>query len=54
MNVADPLTFFLLALLAGIVLAAIYFAVRETIADAILLAEKKRKAQEQEERKNRR
>lgn len=50
----DPFAFFLLLALAGVVLAGFYFALREVIADAILLADKKRKTREQDERNSRR
>ena len=54
MNLTDPRQFLLLAFAVGIVLAGLYFALREVIADAILLADKKRAAREEEEKRNRR
>lgn len=51
MNPQDPLTFLILAVIAGVVIVGIYFALREVIADAILLADKKRELQEQQRNK---
>lgn len=51
MNLQDPLTFILILFAVGIVLAGFYFALREVIADAILLADKKRDAEKQKDRR---
>lgn len=40
-NPGDPLTFVVLVALVGVVLAGLYFALREVIADAIALADKR-------------
>lgn len=51
LNLQDPLTFVLLVAITGVVLVGFYFAIREVIADAILLADKKRDAQKDQQRK---
>lgn len=53
MNPSDPLTFIILIAIIGVVLAGFYFALREVIADAIMLADKKRDAQKPQERNKR-
>ena len=50
MNLSDPPTLIVAAVITGVVLVGFYFAVRELIADGILLAEKKRRVKELEER----
>lgn len=52
-NLSDPATFIVLACVTGVVLVGFYFALRELIADGILLAEKKRKGQKEQEREKR-
>lgn len=51
MNPSDPVTFVVLVAIAGVVLTGFYFALREVIADAILLADKKRDQANPNERK---
>lgn len=53
LNAQDPLTIFFIVLLAAVVVVGIYFALREVIADAILLADKKREVQKHQERNKR-
>jgi hypothetical protein len=48
LNTQDPLTLFFILLAVAVVIVGIYFALREVIADAILLADKKREAEKQQ------
>lgn len=46
MNPSDPVTYLVLTVLAGIVLVGFYYFLREIIADAIALNEKRRQQRE--------
>ncbi|MBI4785846.1 MAG: hypothetical protein HY782_02230 [Chloroflexi bacterium] len=49
----DPVLFFLAVLAVGLVLTGFYFFLRETIADAIALHEKRKAQEEERERRKR-
>lgn len=48
MDPTDPLTFLILLAIAIVVIVGFYFALRELISDAIILADKKREEQKQQ------